>query len=192
MRGQVTLLQLQWSSFLIDFRRTAKELKVANVDFEKEAQFAQVQEDSRRHTEILNMLQGTAPKNGFQTNIDIPRNEKFTGRESTLALLHSFLSPGNSEDLDARVFNSCLIHAIGGMGKTETALEYTYRFRRYYSHIFWLRSQTTASIQESFLDVVAKLNIVKDSRSQPSKLIELGLEWFRTTGRFPALSSVQA
>ncbi|TGJ79873.1 hypothetical protein E0Z10_g8889 [Xylaria hypoxylon] len=163
MRGQVALLRLQWSSFLVKFRRTAKELKVAIADFEKEAQFAQVQEDSKRHTEILNMLQGATPKTGLLTNIDIARNEKFTGRESTLALLHSFLSPENSEGGAARV-SSCLIHAIGVI----TCLTREMR-------------HTTASIQESFPGVVAKLNIVKDSRSQPSKLIELGLEWFQIT-----------
>lgn len=177
------LLRFQWSSFMVTFRKNSRDLESANTEFEKEVQLAQVQEESKRHAQILNMFQGALPKAGLQTNIDIPRNEKFTGRGSTLALIHSLLTSGAREDNDAISPDSCLIHGIGGMGKTETALEYTYRFRRHYSHIFWLRSQTKVLLEQYFLEVVEKLKIVVDTRSQPRKMIELGLDWFRSTGK---------
>lgn len=165
-------------------REKVIELNSANAEFENEARLAQVQEDAKRHKELLGILQ---PGNGtssmeFKTNIKISRNENFVGRDGDLALLHSMLD-SNPDGTGATSFRSCLIHAIGGMGKTEIALEYTYRFRKDYSHIFWLPSQTRTLLQEGFLDVVSKLGLVKDdSRIQAKKVIELGLQWLQNTG----------
>jgi hypothetical protein len=182
---KVVLFRIQWTGFVSEFRKAMGDLSTANSEFEKEAQLAHVQEEAKRHVEVLAVLQKTTglPMSEFKSNITMGRNAKFTGRDDTLTLLHSFLEPSLKGDLDTRPFRSCLIHAIGGMGKTETALEYTYRFGNYYLHKFWLKAQTKTSLQESFLDVVDQLGIVKDPRMQPSRKKEIGLEWFRTTGK---------
>jgi hypothetical protein len=167
-----------------EFRKALGDMSTANSEFEKEAQLAHIQEEAKRRAEVLAMLQKPTglPLSEFKSNITMGRNAKFTGRDDTLALLHSFLEPSLKGELDTRPFRSCLIHAIGGRGKTQTALEYMYRFSKYYWYRFWLKAQTKTSLQESFLDVVDRLGIVKDPRMQPSRK-EIGLEWFRRTGK---------
>lgn len=107
--------------------------------------------------------------------------ERFVGREAVLALLHSELIPSFMEsDISLRAQCSCVIHAIGGMGKTETILEYTYRYRQCYTHIFWLRAQIGATLLESFLEIVAKLDL-DEKGTDPEKRVQAGLHWFQTT-----------
>lgn len=119
------------------------------------------------------------------TNVGLPRNERFTGRVAVLALLHSELSPSfQGDDISLRTRCSCLIHAIGGMGKTETALEYTYRYRHCYTHVFWLRAQTPTTLLESFLEVVTKLGL-DEKGADPDKKVQVGLNWFQTTSKCP-------
>lgn len=77
--------------------------------------------------------------------------------------------------------HSALIHALGGMGKTETALEYTYRYRQFYDCIFWLRAETRTVLIESLLGVIRLLNIVPDHMAATKK-IEAGLQWFQSSG----------
>ncbi|KAF2972232.1 hypothetical protein GQX73_g1280 [Xylaria multiplex] len=45
---------------------------------------------------------------------------------------------------------SCVIHGIGGVGKTQVALEYTYRHREDYSYIFWVRAESSVELSTSF------------------------------------------
>ncbi|KAJ8131313.1 hypothetical protein O1611_g2311 [Lasiodiplodia mahajangana] len=125
--------------------------------------------------------------NQFVTNITLPRNAKFTGRDDILVNLHSILRLGIEGDLDDRRSYSCLVHATGGMGKTETALEYTFRLRGSYKYIFWLRSQTEELLLASFLEVVSILGLAKDrslSAKEPWLLVYDNAEQLATIRQY--------
>ncbi len=67
---------------------------------------------------------------GFPTSID----DNFLGRDEDLESLHMLLQKGDSV---------AITHAItgqGGIGKTRLAIEYAYRYRDAYSHIFYMRA----------------------------------------------------
>lgn len=51
--------------------------------------------------------------------------------------------PSLQEDFYLRLRSSCVIHAIGDMGTTEHALEYTCRYRHCYPHVFSLHAQSS-------------------------------------------------
>ncbi|VUC26950.1 unnamed protein product [Clonostachys rosea] len=177
-------VKLQWTKLISEHQRTLRRLAAANSEFEKEVQLAEVQEGSRRHQEILALLRPSLPTQSLKTNISLPRNTRFSGHEDTLELLHSILEPSfEGESSSEWAFCSCLIHAIGGTGKTELALEYAYRFRANYTCIFWLRSQTRALLQESFIQAISELDIPNLKNETPSRQVELGLKWFRSTGQ---------
>lgn len=126
----------RWLTLGGEFERTRTWLDSASSDFEREARLADVQEQFRRHTEVMTKISSMSFSSGSAlvhvdavTNVGLPRNDRFTGRAAVLAFLHSELTPSFQEDdISLRVRCSCVIHAIGGMGKTETALEYTYRY----------------------------------------------------------------
>ncbi|CAI6088071.1 unnamed protein product [Clonostachys chloroleuca] len=182
--SRLAAVKIQWTMLTSEHQRTVKRLAAANTEFEKEVQLAEVQEGSRRHQEIMALLRPSLPTQSLKTNISLPRNSRFSGHEDTLALLHSFLAPSfEGESSSKWTFCSCLVHAIGGTGKTELALEYAYRFREHYTCIFWLRSQTRALLQESFIQAISELDIPNLKDETPSRQVELGLKWFRSTGQ---------
>jgi hypothetical protein len=52
-----------------------------------------------------------------------PRNLVFTGRQELLERLHASLRPGGA----AAVVQAHALHGLGGVGKTQLALEYAHR-----------------------------------------------------------------
>jgi serine/threonine protein kinase/tetratricopeptide (TPR) repeat protein len=83
------------------------------------------------------------------------RNPYFTGRETILERLYATLhepprlehpgSPGRTPAVAA-------LSGMGGIGKTQLAVEYAYRFRHTYAAILWARAETYETL---FADVVA-------------------------------------
>ena len=169
---------MQWSSFATELRSSIRELTVESGEFEKEVQLASHQRQAMRHQEVM----VTLGQNKLTTNVNIPRNLKFTGQDEVLSSLHKFLEPSLRGELVNRVPCSCLIHATGGMGKTETALEYTYRYRNDYDYIFWLRSQTTQLLLDSILEIVHILGLVKEDGFDTRRKVHMCLHWLQSTG----------
>jgi hypothetical protein len=113
----------------------------------------------------------------------------FTGRNEVLTRIHGILEQSFNPKAEERVQRSCVLRGIGGMGKTQTALEYTYRYRGYYSYIFWLHAEFNAALLESFLLVTAKLPLELDGLDNNQRIIR-GLEWFESTRTSMTFSSV--
>ena len=78
----------------------------------------------------------TAPPAMFQLRLtfDKIRNHHFTGRESTLLELHRMLWLSPRQDMLSVV----VLCGVGGVGKTQIALEHAYRSRNDYDSIFWI------------------------------------------------------
>jgi tetratricopeptide (TPR) repeat protein len=84
--------------------------------------------------------------------VPFPRNRFFTGRESHLRALHEhFQLPGN--DMQAQIQIIC---GVGGIGKTQLALEYTNRFRDDYAVVLWLHMETPETL---LADLIALMDV---------------------------------
>ncbi len=80
------------------------------------------------------------------------RNVNFTGRNSDLRLLR--------EELRARrlaVFQPLVLHGLGGVGKTQVALEYSHRFRADYDIIWWMDCGMAQYVDASLADLGQQL-----------------------------------
>ena len=75
-------------------------------------------------------------------NIPLPRNLNFTGRGDLLKVLHDRLHSGRS----TTPTNTAAVHGLGGIGKTQLALEYCFRHRQEYKYIWWVRAERTESL----------------------------------------------
>ncbi|MBI5305052.1 MAG: toll/interleukin-1 receptor domain-containing protein [Chloroflexi bacterium] len=90
-----------------------------------------------------------------------PRNPNFTGRETELAQLHNALAA----TLTAALTQA--IHGLGGVGKTQMAIEYAYRHAPEYDLVWWLRAETTMTLAADFAALAQPLNLPeKDERDQ--------------------------
>ena len=77
-------------------------------------------------------------------NVPHQRNPNFTGRDELLGQLREALGGGESAAITQA------IHGLGGVGKTQLALEYAYRFASEYSLIWWVRSEGPESLNADF------------------------------------------
>ncbi|KAI0111256.1 P-loop containing nucleoside triphosphate hydrolase protein [Nemania sp. FL0031] len=128
----------------------------------------------RAHEHIINLTEANLRRQAVANGIPFHRNPRFQGRDTVLNDLHKIL---RSRDGAAGTSSqtSCIIHGIGGVGKTQVALEYTYRYREDYSYIFWVRAGSSVQLSTSFAsfrrslmpnievqDQLANVNLVRD------------------------------
>ena len=96
---------------------------------------------------------GSEPK----INRVLARNARFTGRENDLRQLRKeFRSHGQSAILPVT------LHGLGGVGKTQIALEYAHRFRSDYDLVWWLDCSQPAFIDASLADLAALMRSAFD------------------------------
>lgn len=91
-----------------------------------------------------------------------PHNDFFTGREEVLIHLYEQLHIGHSTAITQA------ISGLGGIGKTQIAIEYAHRhYRKEYHYIFWMRAENQEELTASYLDIAHLLNLPqKDAQNQ--------------------------
>lgn len=85
------------------------------------------------------------------------RNARFTGRETNLLTLRDQLRSGSAVVLFGT--QAVALQGMGGVGKTQLALEYAYRYRAAYDVVAWLNADTEESLQGSLRDLGGRLNL---------------------------------
>ncbi|KAJ3985480.1 P-loop containing nucleoside triphosphate hydrolase protein, partial [Lentinula detonsa] len=94
----------------------------------------------------------------------------FTGREDILAILEQFFFPGHAAER-TKVFH---LHGLGGVGKTQTALEFRRKFKARFTAIYFITADKEYSLQGGYLDI-ARANVTQAAESW-----EAGLSWLKT------------
>ncbi|KAI0855114.1 hypothetical protein F4860DRAFT_521970 [Xylaria cubensis] len=89
------------------------------------------------------------------------RNFAFHGREDFLQEIDDVFSKNFVTNIDTQKPESCccVIHGIAGVGKTQTALAYTYAFGHRFQAMFWLQAETAVRLTESIGLIAHKLKL---------------------------------
>src|SRR5579859_3093429 len=143
----------------------------ANVD----RAFAEVTAGIRRAIENLSTLAASLARTDFPTiwNVPFPRNLFFIGREDLLTQLHTQLQHGQTAAL------SQAISGPGGVGKTQLAAEYAYRYHQDYQAVLWAHAESTEVLTTSYTEIATLLNLpVKDSQEQAT-IIQAVKAWLQ-------------
>ena len=88
------------------------------------------------------------------------RNERFFGRHSILDLMHRRLMPSKSRN--QRRF---ALSGLGGAGKTQIALEYTYRSLDDYKVVVWILADSQEKIAQGFEETAEMLGMPRGTQS---------------------------
>jgi len=104
-----------------------------------------------------------------------PENDDFIGRDKDLANLYKILSvPGRL----------CIVSGTGGMGKTATAVEFTYRYEQSFNCIFWVQAETPVGAADTFSLIATALHLAPDGSVQDQeRMVELGREFLEKTAK---------
>ena len=81
-----------------------------------------------------------------------PRNPNFTGREAELDRIRAWLAEHPAVTVHA-------LHGMGGIGKTQTVIEYAHRYAHEYDLVWWINAEQAALIDDQFASLGEELGL---------------------------------
>ena len=107
------------------------------------------------------------------------RNHFFTGRDSFLKKLSKKFRV--NYNTSAHYCGRVALYGMGGIGKTQTALEFIYRSQTSYSRIYWISAVTQESLLDGYQKIGKRANIALAPDSKPISIAEQVLSWLKRT-----------
>jgi tetratricopeptide (TPR) repeat protein len=166
------------------FDRIVRSLKVradmVNVHYEEITPVTITPKPSKNKYE-----KGSNPKeSGVVSTAEFPiheipfqRNRNFTGRKDILDSIHHEFSA---------VQSTIPIHAIngmGGIGKTQIAVYYSYEFAKEYDLVYWIRSETDASLTADYEALTQSLQLPVKTKAEQLVYVNIVNSWLGSTDK---------
>ena len=123
---------------------------------------------------IFEQKEQREPTQSLVWNLPYTRNALFTGRANLLQQLHANLHSYKV----ATLTQPQAISGLGGIGKTQTAVEYAYRHRDEYRSILWVNAATRDTIITSFLKLATLLKLPEQEAQGQNIMIAAVKHWF--------------
>jgi tetratricopeptide (TPR) repeat protein len=89
--------------------------------------------------------------------VSYPRNQFFTGREKLLTTLHKKLIQQKRSQQATALTQA--ITGLGGIGKTQTALQYAYRYGNEYRYVLWANASSSENLLNDYVKFAARLHV---------------------------------
>ena len=141
-----------------------------------------IPESSEEHSEPVSTLSGTPDSIPPLPIWNVPyrRNPFFTGRKEILAHLYAILKSSKAAGLT----QTQAISGLGGIGKTQIAVEYAYRYRDHYQAIFWITASTRDALSADFVKLAALLDLPEQHEQDQDIVVRAVKRWLTTHTRW--------
>ncbi|TPX13511.1 uncharacterized protein E0L32_005982 [Thyridium curvatum] len=178
------LLRLSFGGLRKEFERTRLQVAKNASSFQAQVDIARTRLGVRAHEHIIGLTQANLRRQIVVNGVPFHRNYRFQGRDNVLDDLHKNLRPRNTARTPPSLGQtSCVIHGIGGVGKTQVALEYTYRFREDYAYIFWVRAENSVELLTYFARFARALTPASAVQDQVTN-VKLVKDWLVQNGNW--------
>lgn len=149
-----------WAKVDERYESTLNNIEQGNMYLSNLVALKRKSEAHSRQSELRSDLLNRFPMSGDTANFPLntlpyPEYRGFYGRKDILKQLEVALIPEKS----SRGIQSVLLHGLGGVGKSQTALAFAHRNSNCFDAIFWIRSETTTSLKDSFTNIALALNL---------------------------------
>jgi len=143
----------------------------------RDAAFTDVAAGIRRAIEDLSLLSASAPRAALPRvwNVPYPRNSFFIGRDELLERLHRQLQVGQATALS----QPQAITGLGGIGKTQIAVEYAYRFHQDYQVVLLARAESTEALTTSYVTIARLLNLPEQEAQEQEIAVQAVKVWLQ-------------
>jgi len=134
-----------------------------------DAGFAEIAKDIRTTLKTMHQLTMNAASTTLPKIWQIPfaRNPFFTGREQLRATQATAISQPQA------------INGLGGIGKTQLAIEYAYRYGQEYQVVLWARAETTEALNTSYTEIARLLNLPERDAQEQEMIVQAVKAWLR-------------
>lgn len=174
-----------WQSFRNDFSRTNMRIKRMSSTVESEADLARMRKDETQYKEVLELLHAMKmnnadePKRIWYNNIPFAANAKFSGREDVLDAIDKSLVPESTMP----TLKSIALFGMGGIGKTQIAIQYAYRNLEKFDAVLWVAADNAISIGQSFRTIANGLGLLgnEEETKDAAAAIYKVKSWLATT-----------
>ena len=109
-------------------------------------------------------------------NVPLQRNPFFTGREAILTDLHTMFTSKGA----AGMVQPLAISGLGGIGKTQIALEYAYHYRNDYRVVLWARAGSPEELATDFVAIAQLLDLPEKTAQDQSLVSNAVKRWLET------------
>lgn len=106
-------------------------------------------------------------------NVPYRQNPYFTGREDIFTQLRKALTTRQV----AALTQPQAISGLGGIGKTQTAIEYAYRFAKEYQAVLWVKADSNDTLISDFVSIASLLRLPQNVEMEQNQVINTVKSW---------------
>lgn len=149
-----------------------------------EAESARMRKDETHYKEVLTLLNSMMTENNSESRRHNYNNIAFSANPNILATVRSALNP--ECESQASLPKSMALFGMGGVGKTQIAIQYSYLELESFDAILWMSADNAISIGKSFRTIADGLGLLEsdDERKDVAVATCKVKKWLATTSLF--------
>jgi len=108
-------------------------------------------------------------------NLPFSRNKFFTGRDDILKGVHKNFNAGERAQA---------LNGLGGIGKTQTAVEYAYRHRQDYEVVLWAGANTRETLVADYAAIAGLLDLPEKNAQDQGEAVAAAKRWLENNSNW--------